>query len=69
MDTMTIEVLAPDVRETWTLEVTSYTNHADGTLDVALPDGSVRHFENGEWMHVRLAGSWVPPTDRPESER
>ena len=47
---MTIEVIGPDAREVWTLEVTSYTTHADSTLDVALGDGS-----------VRLAGSWRPP--------
>jgi len=58
---MTLEVIAPDFREVWTIEATSYTVYADATLDVALPDGSIRHFELGEWMDVRLAGTWQPP--------
>jgi len=58
---MAIEVLAPDAREGWTLDATSYTVHADGALDVVLPDGSVRHFRCGEWMDVRLVGSWQVP--------
>lgn len=62
VETMTIEVLAPDVREIWTLEATSNTAYADGTLDVALSDGTVRHFDLGEWMDVRLAETWTPPT-------
>ena len=61
METMTIEVIGPDAREVWTLEATSYTIHADSTLDVALGDGSVRHFVMEDWMDVRLAGSWRPP--------
>jgi hypothetical protein len=69
METMTIEVIAWNASEVWTIEATSYTNHADGTLDVALPDGTIRHFEMGEWMHVRLAGSWEPPNNRPDSQR
>lgn len=57
MDTFLIEVIAPDVKEIWTFEASSYTNHADGTLDVALANGSIRHFELGDWMDVRLADS------------
>ncbi len=58
METKTIEVIAPDFREVWTLEVTSYTHRTGGILDVALSDGTTRHFGHDEWMHVRLAGSW-----------
>ena len=47
METMSIEVIAWDAREVLTFEAISYTNHADGRLDVALADGSVRHFEMG----------------------
>jgi hypothetical protein len=34
METMTIEVIAWNASEVWTIEATSYTNHADGTLEV-----------------------------------
>jgi hypothetical protein len=61
METMTIEVIGPDAREIWSLEATSYTIHASSTLDVTLPDGTIRHFDMEEWMDVRLAGSWHPP--------
>lgn len=61
METMTIEVTAPDAHEVWTIEAISYTNHADGRLEVALPDGTVRHFALGEWADVRVAESWPEP--------
>jgi hypothetical protein len=53
VETMAIEVLAPDVREIWTFDCVAYTIHADGRLEVHLPDGTPRYFEGHEWMDVR----------------
>jgi ATP-dependent Clp protease ATP-binding subunit ClpA len=43
-ETMAIEVTAPDAQEIRPFDATSYTVHADGGLDVVLPDGSVVSF-------------------------
>jgi hypothetical protein len=53
MDTMIIDVLAPDNREAWTLTVTAYSIHADGRLVVAMEDGSERTFAVEDWVDVR----------------
>jgi hypothetical protein len=53
VETMLIDVLAPDARETWTLTATSYTVHADGRLVVALDDSTERTFLMEDWMDVR----------------
>ncbi len=53
VETMVIDVLAPDARQIWNLTATVYTLHADGQLVVALEDGSERTFLTGEWMDVR----------------
>jgi hypothetical protein len=53
VETMVIDVQAPDARQTWTLTATAYTVHADGRLVVVLDDGSERTFVVEEWMDVR----------------
>ncbi len=44
VETMVIDVLPPDARQTWKLTATAYTVFADGRLVVALDDGSERSF-------------------------
>ncbi len=51
--TMAIEVITPDAGAPLAFDATSYTVHADGGLDVALPDGSVVSFAVEEWADVR----------------
>ena len=58
VETMIIDVLAPDVREIWTFEAASYTAFADGRLDVTFADGSIKCFEVEDWMDVRPHGDW-----------
>jgi hypothetical protein len=53
MKTMSIEVISPDAREIRPFDAISYTVHADGGLEVALPDGSVVSFAVEEWADVR----------------
>ena len=65
MDTMMIDVLAPDAQETCTLTVTAYSVHADGRLVVALEDASERTFEVEEWMDVRLTRAERPRPPTP----
>lgn len=52
-ETVALEVVGPDTRETRTFNATSYTVHADGGLDVAPADGSVVNFAGEEWADVR----------------
>jgi hypothetical protein len=58
METMTIEILLPDVRPGRTFELASYTVFAGGRLELACSDGSVKVSELGEWMDVRFPGDY-----------
>jgi len=52
-ETMAFEVVAPDSREIQAFEAASYTVHAEGGLDAALPDGSMVTFALEDWADVR----------------
>jgi hypothetical protein len=60
---MWVKVFGPDCDPIWTLEATSYTITADGLLQLALANGTVRQFEMEEWIDIRPANDgarWGP---------
>lgn len=59
-----VEVLLFDAKPGGVFEAVSYTVFADGRLEVKLPDGTVKTWDEG-WMDFGPAGSFRPNPTRP----
>lgn len=60
---MLVEVLLFDAKPGGVFEAVSYTVFADGRLELALADGTVKTWDEG-WMDVGPAGSFGPEPGR-----